>query len=83
MNYTYIIKDSYLVEMDEDQINFLWTFKDLESNDFNMNYIEKNKWMNEIFSSLFDEELTHEEAYASFVRSREYFIMEQQNNFEK
>jgi hypothetical protein len=77
MNYTYLIKDSYLIEMDGDQINFLWTFKDLKNNDFNIDYIEKNKWMDEIFNSLFDEELTHEEAYDSFTRSREHLIREQ------
>jgi hypothetical protein len=82
MSYTYLIKDSYLIEMDGDQINFLWTFKDLKNNDFNMDYIEKNKWMDEIFNCLFDEELTHEEAYDSFIRSREYLIREQSHTLE-
>jgi len=82
MSYTYLIKDSYLLEMDGDQINFLWTFKDLKNNNFDIDYIEKNKWMDEIFNNLFDEELTHEEAYDSFMRSREHLAKEQPHIFE-
>jgi len=77
MNYIYLIKDSYLVEMEDDQINFLWTFKDLKNNDFENDYIEKNKWMDEIFNSLFEENLTHEEAHTSFLRSRKHLMREQ------
>ena len=82
MSYSYLVKDSYLIEMNDDEINFLWTFKDLKNNNFKVDYVEKNKWMDEIFNSLFDEELTHDEAYASFLRSREWILENHSHSLE-